>query len=120
MKIRRGFVSNSSTTSFCIYGGGFDAGDDLIQKACGILKIECDVESENFDSYEIGEQISEKSGLEFHSGPEGEGMYFGKSLAKMNDDETYGAFKKSIEEKLAEVFGEKIECGVIEEAWRDG
>ena len=119
MKIRRGFVSNSSTTSFCIYGICLED-YDILQKACKIANIEVDVESDDFSSYEICEQLVDKTGLEFHSGPEGEGMYFGISLSSMNDDETYGNFKKRISDKLAEIFGEKMDCGVIEEAWRDG
>lgn len=122
MKLRRGFVSNSSTTSFCIYGICIDD-YDMLQKAADIAKIKCDTKSDDFDSYEIGEigeQIADKHGLEYHSGPEGEGMYFGKSLSNMKDDETYGEFKKNIAAELLKIFGEKMDCGVIEEAWRDG
>ena len=119
MKIRAGFVSNSSTSSFCIYGICLED-YDLIQKACDLKKIKCDVESDDFEPYEACEELIEGTGLEYRSGPEGEGSYFGISLSNMKDDETYGNFKKRISEKLAEIFGEKMDCDVMEEAWRDG
>ena len=118
MKIRKGFVSNSSTTSFCIYGICIE--DDLIQKACDLNKIKCDVSSDDYSRYDKCDELAEVMGLEYHSGPDGEGAYFGKSLSSMKDEETFGQFKKSIEDKLSKIFGEEITCSVMEEAWRDG
>ena len=119
MKIRIGFVSNSSTTSFCIYGLCLDDYTQL-QKACDLNNIKCNVEDDDFESYEVCEEIATKNGLEFISGPQGEGMFFGKRLSDMKDEETFGQFKKAIEEKLSRIFGEKMDCSVMEEAWHDG
>jgi len=118
MKIRIGFVSNSSTTSFCIYGFCLDD-YQLLQKACDLNKIKCNVEDDDFESYEVCEDLIKDAGIEFRSGPDNE-MFFGISLGDMKDDETFRQFKTRIEEALAKIFGEKIDCSVMEEAWHDG
>jgi len=117
MKIRRGFVSNSSTTSFCIYGTYLENDNDMLKKACKIAKIKYDPENADCEIYE---DLIKDTGIEYHSGPEGDGNYLGISLPNMKDDETFRAFKKRISDKLAEIFGEPMKCSVMEEAWRDG
>lgn len=99
MKIRQGFISNSSTTSFCIYGACLD--DDQMP----IL--------------ESKEDLVNKFGLEEHRGECGD-HYIGRSWDRIKDDETGAQFKESIRAALKEIFGKDFECHTIEEAYRDG
>lgn len=107
MKIRNGFVSNSSSSSFCIYGVSLDSGvnlDFLPQGKWGDPEIE---------------------GLEIHRCPDFSdfGVYIGRSWNTVKDDETGAMFKKDIEDKLKEAFKDKMElpkCETHSEAWYDG
>ena len=97
MKIRNGFVSNSSTSSFCIYGAAIDKS-------------------------KVDEDAVEKAGLEYHRGDPNNGddyVYIGRSWCSIKDDETGAQFKKNIEILLKEMF-ETTKCSTYEEAWRDG
>ena len=111
MKIRNGFVSNSSTSSFLIFGASFDESEFTeIAKKLGI---------EDAGNYEIGESVAEKLGLEYHSGQEGYNNYIGKTWDSIKDDETGKQFKDSITEKIQSVIPNK-ECGSYSEAWYNG
>ena len=102
MKIRKGFVSNSSTTSFCIYGACFqDVDDDLQDKL------------EEIDS-------SKSNDLEISRGEYDGTMYLGREWSSMTNDETGKQFKESIEKEITRLFGEDISFGTYEEAYRDG
>ena len=93
MKTRIGFVSNSSTTSFCIYGG--DVSEEILDK------------------------LYDDKSLEVHSGQEGE-RYAGISWCRIKDDETGLQFKARVQGLLKEAVGEPVKCRTIEEAYRDG
>lgn len=96
MKIRQGFVSNSSTTSFLIYGVSVDDAE-LVDKAW-------DVE-----------------GIEGYGNPYDSGGWIGASWCQVRDDETGAQFKARVEAKLFTELGIKPEqCDTIEQAWRDG
>jgi len=104
MKIRQGFVSNSSTTSFCLYGAMItspEGGDyDWFDK-----KLEGHKNLEEF-------QHPETYGNEPH--------YVGQSLSSMKDDQTFGDFKKQVEAEMKAIFGNEIMFGVLENGWYDG
>jgi hypothetical protein len=99
MKSRLGFVSNSSSSSFCVYG--------------------------TYISYNIWEELSEEHskiledlGIDEHGDPydQGETM-IGRSWDSIKDDETGLAFKESVQKAMTEIFGEDGECGSHEEGW---
>lgn len=96
MKHRNGFVSNSSTTSFLIYG----------------ISVEKDIE----------EDIVEKEGLDYKYGPDYKygSRYIGRSWSSIKDDETGADFKKDVEAKIAKIMGKTVECETIKMAWFNG
>jgi len=95
MKIRNGFVSNSSTTSFCIMG-------------------EWVSEPEGCDDFW---DLCEDNGLECHS-PEGyRGYAVGLSFDEMGDDETKAQFVNRVRNLIFKVTGEYVDPGIIEEAY---
>ena len=96
MKIRQGFVSNSSTTSFCIYGACIS-----------------DMSTEDEEMYEI----VEAAGLDCHC-PEGSsGYYVGRSWSSVGDDETGKQFKESVQQAIKELTGKEEKCRTYKEAW---
>ncbi len=100
MKIRTGFVSNSSSSSFCIYGVYVD---NLTRVA-----------KENL------EDSAHKLALYTSYGPDGyEGLFIGMSWASIQDNQTGGEFKKEIETKINILLGKPTECSTHEEGWNN-
>jgi hypothetical protein len=112
MKVRNGFVSNSSTSSFLIYGVCFSE-DELYDK----LGIEEEPEE---GVWEILEELAEELDMEYNSPYDWGENFLGISWDQVGDDETGGEFKAKIEKKLKEKFGNDIQCDTHEGAWRDG
>ena len=98
MKIRNGFVSNSSSSSFLIYGTQVEGVYDYekMEEMCDKLK---DNELRYFGSSDMG-------------------FYIGRSWGSVRDNETGKAFKESVEKGVEAVLG-KTECGTHEAAWHD-
>ena len=111
MKQRLGFVSNSSSSSFLIYGVRVD---------------ECngEVESDLGDYSSIEDKLDElKLSLGTWS-PEGfDGTYVGVSWSKVKDDETGKQFRERVQtevDRLTDALGAKRQkCDTHQEAWYD-
>jgi len=123
MKVRKGFVSNSSTCSFTIYGAWLDRND--VMKA---LKEKQDedylktIEKWKEDYTEDGEEFDEEEiddlsyffecvfgNLFTHYDWDTGDVALGEGFASMDDDETKAEFKKRIEESLKEKLGTLID-----------
>ena len=110
MKIRNGFVSNSSSSSFLIYGASFST-DELLEA----LNIE------DGDAWDAGDNVAKELDMEYQCPYGGDyGVYIGASWDSVGDDETGAQFKERIEKKLKEKFGDKISIGTHAESWYDG
>ena len=115
MKIRTGFVSNSSSSSFCIYGVYLDA------KEMALLSE---------DRYELNADIRAKLdaagftkvNLDVPGGYQNEtDGYIGRDFTSIGDDETGRQFRESVEKAVAFLFPDKpMKCGIYEESWYDG
>ena len=90
MKIRHGFVSNSSSQSFCIYGIYLD---EEPKGDLDGLSMECTERDE---------------------------VCVGRSWASVKDDETGKQFKEDVEKKVKALFGEDKKCNTHEYSWYNG
>ena len=143
MKCRNGFVSNSSASSFLIYGTCVDRSElanivkDSPLAAEALVKVNeqqvvyaarGDREPflyETFADYfedDISDAIDTLfdvalPGCENHRPFEDGSVYIGLSWANVEDDETGAQFKARVEAGLKRVFGEGLKCSTYEEAW---
>ena len=96
MKLRTGFVSNSSSTSFLIYGA--------------------EITREDRDKFEASHT---NTNLDTFYGPESGNRFIGKSWSSIKDEETGKQFKDSIKEEIKTILGHEVDCYTFEEAGRD-
>lgn len=110
MKIRKGFVSNSSSTSFCLYGYRIP-GDDVKEFASNLLdeydkfKVEStemyDPTSDEFDFCAVLTLIDNKhskspNDISIVFDAYSEDCYYGRDPESLRDDENGKEFKESI------------------------
>jgi hypothetical protein len=114
MKIRTGFVSNSSTSSFCLFGICVDR-----TEAVKVAKsFDSDINEK--DSYEVGEIIGTKLKLQYDNGPyDNDCVYLGRAPEDLKDDETGAQFKQSVKDALVKYFPDASYSWHLE-AWSDG
>jgi hypothetical protein len=111
MKIRSGFVSNSSSSSFCIYGT-YMTFNEILEKVKSSL-TEDEIEELEEDEYLLREMLEEKTSMTVYSS---EGDYWiGRSWADIGDDETGSEFKESVKGELETILGPDIDCRTHEE-----
>jgi len=89
MKTRNGFVSNSSSSSFCLIGIGTDINDSPI---ADVLKY--DETNEKFD------ELCREHGLTYAFDYECEYVYIGLNMVTMKDDQTKKEFYELIKTRL--------------------
>ena len=122
MKIRNGFVSNSSSSSFCIYGQIFDIDEDIEKAMKQKIKEEY-YKDEKRDEEDIYiSDISEitPAGLMSHQDDYShDTLYVGRTFHDMKSTETKKKFfartEKDIEDFVRQ-FGikEDIDCSIID------
>jgi len=106
MKFRSGFVSNSSSSSFVIFGANVSE-EKLKERFC---KDEWGREIKNGSFY----SALENSGMEFYDEcDEYQGVCIGHDWGDMRDDETKGQFKERVTKEIEEWLGEKVECELL-------
>jgi len=108
VKVRQGFVSNSSTTSFCIYGT--DVPQDILDALNEEEGLYAFLEQEPDLSIEYGDP---------NGWPDRE-IFVGCSLTRMEDDETFGEFKARVAAAIKRLFGDDLSPGIIEVGYYNG
>jgi hypothetical protein len=104
MKIRNGFVSNSSSSSFCIFGIYSETKTyEALKKAVTEEDSTEGSEEEEVGDYEVVDKISEKTNLSYHSSDDG--YWLGTSWMRIGDDETGRQFKDKIIDRLTTASG---------------
>ena len=111
MKIRSGFVSNSSTTSFLLWGMSveyIDLKDEIKEKI-----------TEKHWHDEILDFI-EKLEVYYDDYDYNDNIYIGRHYNTLKDDETGREFKDSVENTLKKIIKKELECYFVDVAYYDG
>lgn len=105
MKVRTGFVSNSSSSSFCIYGVSIPESD--------LPKYLHPSDKDAYDYFD-------GTPLSYHC-PLGYTSYIGRSWSSIKDNQTGAEFKKETEELVKKhlLSPEDLKFGTLSEAWMD-
>jgi len=119
MKIRNGFVSNSSSSSFSIYGAELSMED--IKR---FLPEDIDTLEEpwrwDIEWHSLARDVEKALGEEFSCFYDYEcpSIYVGRELESLKDEETGKQFKESVDIKIRDIFDDGYTCRVISETVR--
>ena len=119
MKSRYGFISNSSSTSFLIYGYCSEHKREDAIKIAKALNLEYNEEDDDYtDMFDkLAEVLNDKTDKTFYCYyPESDAVYIGVSYHQIRSDETGGDFRSSIETAIHEVLPE-VTVGDHDESW---
>jgi hypothetical protein len=100
VKRRNGFVSNSSATSFCLYGACVD--EDVV------LGRHPDMDDIN--------DIAKKYGLEVKITPYSN-ICIGKHPNNIKNDQTGAQFRNEVKKSVSKLMGEPTDVGLQEQCW---
>ena len=105
MKVRTGWVSNSSSSSFCIYGTYID--EESVKEIAG---------NEDVDPYEFLEELFEDEKLSVHWPPYSD-LCVGAEITDIGMDETKRQFQERITKLIKEKLGDEYNCDWHEESY---
>jgi hypothetical protein len=122
MKTRMGFVSNSSTSSFLIYGVNVDK-DDVLASLDPKYFTNREASRDEDDTYDedsdrvdmLLSEVTKGTGFEFHSVYDCDSVFVGRSWGTVGLDETGRQFRESVEEKIKSIFGKDMSCSTFDE-----
>jgi hypothetical protein len=131
MKFRFGHVSNSSSTSFLLYGLDFDMSreehEQAILDAARVIGLDLTRYEDNpgkpedgYDFYDLMMSIARKLDVVCEYGWEMEHLYLGIYPTKIKDDETGAEFKERVKGLLSIAFGDDLACKYHEKAFYEG
>jgi len=125
MKVRHGFVSNSSSTSFSIFGSVFDYEQlkALLNYAPEQKKADAaeEVEEDDGDNWDEREAVQnlldatikkQKAKLSCYENDEGT-TYIGRNYESIKDNETGKNFRDGVRKDMKNVFGKAVKCESI-------
>jgi hypothetical protein len=110
MKIRNGFVSNSSSSSFCLYGACIDSLAESIRELKG---EDVEIPGWDEDGYIDSADFEEETGIEVWLSESGPCEYVGVSYLSMEPDETRKQFEERADKMVREWLGPDIELGPL-------
>jgi hypothetical protein len=118
MKIRTGFVSNSSSSSFLIYGVEMeqDEAERLLLEKLGMTQEEYEEKLDGCIS-ELAYEAFKSTKLSCEVPYDGEYVYIGLSWSAVGGEETGNQFKARVESLIEGALGKKMPCGTYREAW---
>ena len=118
MKVRTGFVSNSSGSSFLIYGFCMDDEElEELFRVIGLIK-DSDDGYELWSMFEGGPlALLKEQGFDYYTPLNSDGVYIGRSWDQVGDNQTGQQFKDETVLIIKKVFGDDIEVGTHEEHW---
>jgi hypothetical protein len=109
MKLRQGFVSNSSSTSFSIYG------TELSDGKLRSLLLGGPEDEEFEDDGNIYELLESISNLETYQDYDNGSVYLGLSWDSIKDNETGKEFKERVQDIIREKLKADLSCRTITE-----
>lgn len=116
--LKQGFVSNSSTTSFLIYG--ISLTEEEAKEKLNRDNQEIKACIEKWGDGEALETLECMKGVGTYCSEWGEHKYFGVSWESVKDNETGAEFKQRVREILERYLNGDLGLGTHQEAWYNG